>query len=82
MHGQMQLNDGVREVEMIDMSKSGAQLKICSGTMPTKGQIIDLALVWPCSPDSPALHVQAIIVRVEGDRIGIQFGHVKGASAH
>jgi hypothetical protein len=61
--------------QVSDLSKTGAYLMkgIDSGNSPDVGAKVKLKLVWPMDPDTPPLEVDAEVMRVTDDGIGVQF---------
>ena len=63
--------------QVTDLSKTGAFLiKGSDGaSSPAVGARIRLKLVWPMDPQTPPLEVDADVMRVTADGIGVQFSY-------
>lgn len=78
VHGEIFYDGEAVEVEVCDLSKSGARLKPTSALdrLPKKGEVIDLSLIWPIPTDTQSLHVEAVVVRSHGSDIAVEFSHI------
>jgi len=61
--------------QVADLSKTGAYLMRgdAAGDAPAVGTRVKLKLVWPMDPETPPLQVDAEVMRVTEDGIGVQF---------
>jgi len=61
--------------QVSDLSKTGAYLMRgeAAGDAPVVGARVKLKLVWPMDPETPPLQVDAEVMRVTDDGIGVQF---------
>jgi len=61
--------------QVSDLSKTGAYLMRgeTAGDAPAVGARVKLKLVWPMDPETPPLQVDAEVMRVTDDGIGVQF---------
>lgn len=77
--GEIKYGDATTRVTTLDLSKSGALLKLVKKPyrLPRIGDTVDLALVWPLGGQNGALHVEARLVRVTEDKVAVEFTHIK-----
>jgi hypothetical protein len=82
LKGEVVIHSRVTCIEVLDMSKSGARLRILEKghKLPGIGEIIDLSLVWPMSKDNEPLHVESIVVRSNEHEFAVAFGHTRKRS--
>jgi len=82
LKGEAVFHSRISHIEVVDMSKSGARLRILDKEhdLPGVGEIIDLSLVWPMSKDSRPLHVESIVVRSNEHEFAVAFGHTRKQS--
>ncbi|MDX5152456.1 MAG: PilZ domain-containing protein, partial [Acidiferrobacterales bacterium] len=68
---------GTTRFQVTDLSKTGAFLikEDGGGDSPTVGARVRLKLVWPMDTDTPPLEVDADVMRVTDDGIGVQFNY-------
>lgn len=68
-------NDGTGKFQVTDLSKTGAFLirGEDSGVPLEAGTSVKLKLVWPMDPQTPPLEVDAQVMRVTDEGIGVQF---------
>lgn len=68
---------GTIKFQVTDLSKTGAFLikEDGSGDSPAVGARIRLKLVWPMDTDTPPLEVDADVMRVTDEGIGVQFNY-------
>ena len=68
---------GITKFQVTDLSKTGAFLiKEDGGSdSPEVGARIRLKLVWPMDTDTPPLEVEADVMRVTDEGIGVQFNY-------
>jgi microcystin degradation protein MlrC len=68
---------GITKFQVTDLSKTGAFLikEDGSSDSPEVGARIRLRLVWPMDTDTPPLEVEADVMRVTEDGIGVQFNY-------
>ena len=61
--------------QVADLSKTGAYLvkNDDSGEFPEVGMRVNLKLVWPMDTGTPPLEVEADVMRVADDGMGVQF---------
>lgn len=76
--GEINFGNAMIPVHMLDLSKSGAMLKMATEpiSLPKIGEAIDVALVWPLSAGSKKLHVEARLVRIIDMNIAVEFTHL------
>jgi len=85
VHGQILYTAGSVEIEVCDLSKSGARLKPVTAphSLPRVGDTLDLVLTWPIPTETESLHVEAVVVRSGADDIAVEFSHLgHGAGPH
>ena len=78
VHGEIFYAAEAVEVEVCDLSKSGARLKPVTSpdSLPQIGDTLDLALIWPIPTDTRSLHVEAVVVRAGIEDIAVEFSHL------
>ena len=66
---------GASQFQVADLSKTGAYLVKGddSGEFPQVGTRVSLKLVWPMDTGTPPLEVEADVMRVADDGMGVQF---------
>lgn len=82
VHGEIFYGAEAVEVEVRDLSKSGARLKPSTRleSLPQVGETIDLSLFWPIPAETRSLHVEAMVVRAGVDDIAVEFSHVSNGN--
>ncbi|MGW8247580.1 MAG: PilZ domain-containing protein [Acidiferrobacterales bacterium] len=68
---------GTTRFQVTDLSKTGAFLirENVDGDSPAVGARVRLKLVWPMDTDTPPLEVDADVMRVTDEGIGVQFNY-------
>lgn len=79
LKGNVVVHARVTPVEVLDMSKSGARLRLLDKglDLPAVGEVIDLSLIWPMSKNNRPLHVESIVVRRDEHEFAVAFGHTR-----
>jgi len=69
--------NGTTRFQVIDLSKTGAFLikEDSSSDSPEVGSRVRLKLTWPMDTDTPPLEVEADVMRVTDEGIGVQFNY-------
>ena len=69
--------NGTTTFQVIDLSKTGAFLikEDAGSESPEVGARIRLRLTWPMDTDTPPLEVEADVMRVTDQGIGVQFNY-------
>jgi len=69
--------DEMTRFQVTDLSKTGAFLikDKADSKSPAVGSRVHLKLVWPMDTDTPPLEVEADVMRVTDDGIGVQFNY-------
>jgi hypothetical protein len=80
--GEIRFSNSVIRVQMLDLSKSGALLKLVNQppSMPKIGEPVHISLRWPLAA-AKKLEVDASLVRIEGGAVAVQFDHLKYEAA-
>ena len=70
-------SNGTTRFQVIDLSKTGAFLikEDSSSESPEVGTRVHLKLTWPMDTDTPPLEVEADVMRVTDEGIGVQFNY-------
>ena len=81
--GEIQFANTTIPVHMLDLSKSGARLRLAeqAASLPKADEIIELSLIWPLATVTKALHVEARVVRVIDNSIAVEFSHLKSVQS-
>lgn len=81
--GEVLFGNATIPVHMLDLSKSGARLRLREEavSMPKAGEVIELSLIWPLATVTKALHVEARLVRVTDNTIAVEFTHLKSVQS-
>ncbi len=75
--GTISANDGNYDIEMLDLSKSGAKLRLKDSSVSLSiGQQVNLELQWPLETSYNKLDVSAVVMRMEDNEVSVKFDHV------
>lgn len=85
VNGDIYFGNARISVKLLDLSKSGALMKITQEALsiPQVGTVVDLALAWPMTAANKSLQVEARLVRRTDELIAVEFTHLApGTTIH
>lgn len=75
--GKISVNDASYDIEMLDLSKSGARVRLKDDKVSlSEGQPVNLMLQWPMETSHNNLDVSAVVIRIDNNEVSVKFDHI------